>query len=900
MRKVILWISVLILTTGCKTTLSSNWKNFNAYYNTFYNAEKSFEAGLKKNMAQNRDYNPLQPIRIHPSPVNAGAQDFDKAIQKAADILRRHRDTKWVDDAIFLIGKSYYYRQDFFSADQKFKELYINSEDPLMRQKSILWQARVLLDMKLHNEGIAFLSEQLTAFEDEWDEKQQAEAKALLAQHHVEMENWQQAAFHLSEALPHLPHKDYRARGYFLLGQVYEEMGVLHAAYEAFTSVSDHFVDYSVHYLAQRKRAEVARKLGRNDLAFSILNIMTRDDKNLEFKAELDFELARTEHERGNYPQAEKQYNDVLRRDTNQLSEEIAARAYNGLAEIYRYEYDDFARAAAYYDSAAQKNVSAERLPDGFQAQQLAESFGNYARIKSDMALQDSLLRLGQLSQDQLDSVLVELRIKKIRELEAAREQEQQKRLITRVNRTGGSEEMMTSNGFLNANNRLMQENMRQQFYAMWGNRPLADNWRVRSMIQAATYTDEVEEADLFTNETVLSNIEIDLSRVPFAPEEQDSVRKRISMLNYELGNLFFLSLNMPDSAAYYFQKAIAGPSDRNISMVSLYSLSELYTGQENEEKAKDYAIQLIDECPNSQYARRVADQFDIPLDHEADLQEVDLVQLYRHILQQDSLDTQSKANRLKNFSYSYSTHEIAPMAQFEAIQAYMEAGKKDSLYESRIEAWVNLNQSWEKTYAHFEAQKDSARALLQDASLSEERRLKYRSLIDSTLQQPDFSMVFPYKGTSWDSARAVADTFLVMFPNSDLAPKVERLTKELEAPKGMEGSIDQFETINDETSSDYLNCNDIGKELSIRGGVQRFMENWEKVDAADIQEVTYHFKVNRRGIVEEYSLQTENLSEEFKAAFEQYISQSLSFEPVLYQGQAVSLECDFTFPITN
>jgi tetratricopeptide (TPR) repeat protein len=178
-RQLILGLAVLIVMTGCKTSFQSKWKNFNAYYNTYYNAKKSYNTGLKKNLDQNREYNPLQPIRIHPKPVNSGAQDFDKAIQKGADVLRRYDDTKWVDNAIGLIGKSYYYRQEYFSADQKFKELFVTTENKDLRQKSILWQGRVLLDMELHNEGIAFLSEQLTLLEGEWIERPHHTARGL-------------------------------------------------------------------------------------------------------------------------------------------------------------------------------------------------------------------------------------------------------------------------------------------------------------------------------------------------------------------------------------------------------------------------------------------------------------------------------------------------------------------------------------------------------------------------------------------------------------------------------------------------------------------------------------------------------------------------------------------------
>lgn len=908
-RRLVFGIAILVLVTGCKSSFQSNWRNFNAYYNTYYNAKQSYQTGLQKNLNQPREYNPLQPIRIHPKPVNAGAQDFDKAIQKGADVLRRYEDTKWVDNAIGLIGKSYYFRQEYFSADQKFKELFITSSNPDMQQQSILWQGRVLLDMELHNEGVAFLSEQLTLQEEEWDKSHRAEVKALLAQHHVKLENWQVAANELSEALPDLPKKEYKERGYFLLGQIYEHLDNSEAAFEAYKRVEDYYVEYRIQYLAKRKQAEVARNLGREEVAFNIFNSMVRDDKNLEYKAELDFELAQTEHERGNYKRAEKLYNNVLHQSTRQPTPEIAARAYNGLAEIYRFGYDNFSKAAAYYDSAAQRNVPAERLPEDFQAAELSESFGNYARIKSQISLQDSLLTLGQLSPEAFDSVITQLKAKKAAELEKMREQKQQNQnqLITVDQDSDEQAATNLSNGFLNSNNPVIQQEVKQQFFAIWGDRPLADDWRARSNIDLSSVDDDtiLEDGEGgAVSSTKAAAIQIDLSGIPFTPQEQDSVRKLIAAYEYELGNLFFLSLNLPDSAIHYFQNAIKNPSKANINSVSLYSLSELYSIQENEEQARVYAERLVNEYPKTEYARRVADKFGISL-NQVEMNSVNPLMIYNTIKAQDSLNHAEKAARLNNFALTNSEHNIAPQAQYEAITNYMMAGKEEPQYQSKIGDWVSINEKWDKNIDEFKVKKDSARAALNDTTLSEEQRSKFQSLIDSTLTPPNFVEAFPYRGANWDSARAVADTFLVVFQNSKLRPKVTRIKNELALPAEEKEEIeseDELESSNeDEAATDgYLNCEYIEAQLEIRGGMQSFMRKIELPSEIGVLELSYLFRVNQRGVVDEYELRSEGASEELVSEFKAAIDESLSFEPVLNDGQAVSVECMVNFPLKN
>ncbi|SMO91112.1 tetratricopeptide repeat protein [Gracilimonas mengyeensis] len=938
MRNFVILISLAILLTGCGSALKSNWRNFNAYYNTFYNATQSYESGLEKNLNQSRDYNPLQPIRIHQEPVNAGAQEFDKAITKGADILRKYNDTKWVDDALLLIGKSYYYRQEYFSADQKFKELYVTTENPEMKQISVFWQGRVLLEMELYNEGIAFLSEQISLLEEDedgWNERHKAQVQAVLAQHHVELENWQTAADQLSEALPDLPKKEYKERGYFLLGQIYEQLDDTDAAFAAYDKVSDHYVEYRVQYLALRKTAEVARRLGRLDVAYSIFDNMVRDDKNLEYKAELDFELARTEQDRGNIERSERLYNSVLRNQQNKASAEIRAQAYYGLAEMYRYQYDDFKKAAAYYDSAAQQNVAPERLPEDFKAGELSESFGEYARLRSQVALQDSLLRLGQMSEAEFDSAMAELRKKKIAEIERQRREQRnlQNQIVNTNNRQQrGQNTGSLNNGFLNSDNPSLQQNEKAQFLAIWGDRPLADNWRVASMISntAGNADENLSEAEGQQQTQDQVRVNIDISNIPFKPAEQDSVRKLIASYQYELGNLFFLSLNMPDSASYYFNEALENPATQNVNMVSLYALSELYAMQENQNQAVRYAQLLVDDYPSSNYARRVSEKYNFERETEEEASGIDTVQVFNLIQQNDTLSTLEKAGRLVQFADSFKTHRLAPLAQFQAIQDYMEAGKQDSLYKSQFTNWVRVNETWEERKRLLAEEKDSARVRLNDTTLTQEQRAPFQAVIDSTLEEPDFAEYFPYKGADWDSARAAIDTFLVHFDTSRLKPRVTVLKQELAKPsdqKETERPREEEVPVVETAPGEYRRCEELDISLAVRGGMEQFLAEVTNTVDAGVNEISYRFRINQRGIVEDYSLlsaqrqdsliqsdssaadsmaasslavNSDSLNAEWRTAFEETIENNLLFEPVLYRGQAIKAECVVTFPLKD
>ncbi|NPV14557.1 tetratricopeptide repeat protein [candidate division WOR-3 bacterium] len=79
-----------------------------AYFNTFYNAGVFYREGMRLK-AQGQ--------------VSAAVPKFDKAIEKSALVINRWPKSRWVDDALFLIGRSYYEKGDYARAATYFERL---------------------------------------------------------------------------------------------------------------------------------------------------------------------------------------------------------------------------------------------------------------------------------------------------------------------------------------------------------------------------------------------------------------------------------------------------------------------------------------------------------------------------------------------------------------------------------------------------------------------------------------------------------------------------------------------------------------------------------------------------------------------------------------------------------
>lgn len=908
MRKGISFLLMVILFSGCRTTFQSSWRDFRAYYNTYYNAKKSYELGLDKNLKQEREYNPLVPVRIHKSPLNAGASDFEKAIEKGADVLRKFNESKWVDDVLALIGKSYYFRSEFFSADQKFQELYSTTENDKLKMEAVIWRTRVMLDMELYNPALEFANEQMPLFEGKWNKHDEAEMHALKAQILAKQENWDSAIEELNLSLKHLPQKDYKERGYFLLGQLYEKVDDEEEAFKAYDKVEDYYTEYQVQFLAKKKKAEVARQLGYMDEAYKVFASMVKDDKNTELVADLKYELGKTEQDRGNFEEAEYIYNGILRNKIQRLQPETKTKTYYGLAEIYRYGYNNFALAAAYYDSAARLKVSQDKLPQDYRADELSKSFGEYARIKSEIAESDSLLWLGTLPRDKFDSVLVKLQEQKKEEMERLKkEQLARQNTIVNVETPSGLAASETSrNGFLNEKNPLLLADVRTQFKAIWGNRPLVDNWRLASVLKtqiSESTQDSLNASFRNTKGTSDEYFSIDLSRVPFTKRDQDSVKNKIASMTYQLGNLFFLSLDDADSAEFYFRQVADQYPNSDVVPVSYYSLSELNSIKGDSARAKEYALQLLVNYPDTEYADRLIEKFNLDVAgiefHDKSTAKAN----YLSIVQNDSLSDSEKATKLKQFSRANISSQIAPYALHDAIRLFVQKAKESGDYPQKYSAWASAKQEWDESQKTFQALKDSAKIALKDTTLAEDQSQYYQNILDSTLTSPDFRPLFPYTGTYWDSARTSIDLFMFSFSKSELIPQITVLKKEFQKPEEPKVAQVTMPKAGDklEESGAYLNCKELDEEIYIRQGKEAFLKEVvlsDKVVTQPNLQITFRFFINQRGIIDKYELISEDQKPEVVHAFNEAIEKFLTFEPVLIEGAATPVTCEISFPV--
>jgi len=88
---------LILLLSGC------------AYFNTFYNAKRYYKKAYHETL-RNRTNNLTSSEKTN----------YGKAIEKASKLLRLYPESNYVDDALLLMGKAYYFQREYHQALRKF------------------------------------------------------------------------------------------------------------------------------------------------------------------------------------------------------------------------------------------------------------------------------------------------------------------------------------------------------------------------------------------------------------------------------------------------------------------------------------------------------------------------------------------------------------------------------------------------------------------------------------------------------------------------------------------------------------------------------------------------------------------------------------------------------------
>jgi len=657
-----------MLLTGC-----SVWDNFITYFNLYYNANELYTKIEKQITDQKKDLFSIEPPAIPPA-ANA---DVQKLIEKCSAILQFHSTTSYVDEALMMLGKAFYYQKNYLKSQQKFKELLAADPEGDYVLESRLWIGKCDMRLRNYSDGLALLKEvrDLAFEEDEEEIMEQAYIEEIV--YRKTINDIPTAIQSANEFLEISDNETINAELWYEVGNLYTQINEIENAAVAYENVFEHSPSYELEVSAKLKLGTAYRTIGETEKAYDIFSNMRSEDKYADKYPDIDLEIGITENALGNYELA---INQLTKVDTTYKNTPVAGAAKYEIGNVYEHGIKLLDSAAVYYQKASTSTLPKEYILPAKEKQRL---FNRYIIIKNDLNKYGKQLfylqNPDQFAQDSIkyvqDSLVVAEEISNVKELQESWSgletlllgendttgfyQDSLKVADTLIVYLKDSLEFINRDTIFSKIRNPQQEDslLVAQFDSMFTNRTFDPNAKV-------ILEQKKREREALANQLVaaLPDTLKFKNNPPKKPNiGEDSLKTLLAKNQLELGNLFLSEFDLPDSAYKYYYSNLTEYPENSYYATSMFAMGSYYLTVDNQKSADSLFNIIYDNYKDESIVNAAAIKLGKPL---IDLNYDPAVDEYK--LAEEFLltgDYYAAIDKLKEIPNLYPKSAIAPKA---------------------------------------------------------------------------------------------------------------------------------------------------------------------------------------------------------------------------------------------
>ncbi|RKD92481.1 tetratricopeptide repeat protein [Mangrovibacterium diazotrophicum] len=630
--------TLFLLAGGCSTekntAVTRAYHNVTSRYNIYFNGKESLFAGLER-IDQSVDDDFTQILPVYKSSMGGteriASAEMDNAILKASKLIKIHSITKkpkrrknrtaayknlaskdeynvWVDDSYILMGKAYFYQKKFPQAMENFNYVIRKYGDQPSHYEALIWLIRCYSEQERYSEAMEVIKEIDGSMD--FPQKLDQDFSLAVADFHLKQKEYEEAIPALTSALNEPLKKREKARYNYILAQLYKETGNNAMAIEKFMKVAKLNPSYIMAFNARINAAGVFTEDEDLEKVSKLLHKMLRDEKNVEFRDQIYFALAKIDSRNGDMDAAVGNYRKSAA--TSVSNDYQRALSCLTLADIY-FNEQNYRDSRAYYDSAM--FVIDETYPD---YKLIAERHKSLTMLTDNLLMverEDSLQTLALMSEGDRNAKIAEW-IKEERDAELRRKQlENQEKMdqsFNRMNqsRLGLSQSQSSGWYFYNPSTVTLGK---AEFEREWGKRKLEDNWRRKnkSIVSDLPADELAEEAPDSTQMVAAAprvsdkmNRDYYLQDLPLTEEAMRASNIRIRDALFNAGRIFKQDYQNYPMAIDEYEELLNRYDDNIYQLTTYFELWDLYGKMGNRSKADYYKNLIIAGYPSSKYAQ--------------------------------------------------------------------------------------------------------------------------------------------------------------------------------------------------------------------------------------------------------------------------------------------------------
>ena len=638
--------------TKKNTASSRQWQAFNTRYNVYFNGSEHYKETLA-DMEKNYEDDYSRQLLTHPAEARSEQKlpqpsgDFTRTIEKMQKAIQLHSITKkparrnssakekafrareefnpFIHNAWLMMGRAQYLNGDFLGAASTF--MYISKHFswlPDVVTEARLWQARSYCALDWSYEAANVLH--LVKDKDLTNKNLQLLYNIVEANYLIRTNQLAEAVKYLKPAAQ-ASSGSQKTRLWFLLGQLYEQLGDRQNSFLAFKKAEGGpATPYRTKFNAKIKQTEV---FAGTDIRKQVnsLRAMTRYERNREYLDQIYYAIGNLYLSRKDTAEAIKNY--ILAVDKSQRQGIDMAMAQLALGNIY-FAQREYIKAQPCYSEAIP--FITDNYPNYAILKKRSDVLDELAVYAGNVVLQDSLIALSKLSPEEQEKVAQRLVDELVKEEKLAKEEAERAEFMAnqpQVDNLGGGAAQgfqMNSDKSWYFYNTFTKNAGKTEFQRKWGSRKLEDDWRRRNKtsfsfeevndeeeeeglaLETANDSIAIPDADLAKKESDPHYIEYYLKQIPKTPEDIEVANEVIQEGLYNMGLILKDKLEDFRAARYEFDRLENRYPDNVYQLEVYYNLYLMAAREDNMPLAEEWRQKILNQYPDSEYGLAMQD----------------------------------------------------------------------------------------------------------------------------------------------------------------------------------------------------------------------------------------------------------------------------------------------------
>ncbi|MHB8579375.1 MAG: tetratricopeptide repeat protein [Ignavibacteriaceae bacterium] len=319
------------------------WEDFTTYFNLYYDTTDLFHQAEDAINQQKHELFSTDEVAI---PPNAN-QLLVRVVEKCSQILQFHAKSIYVDDALLMLGKSFYYQANFQKASRELEELITKQPNSNLILETRLWLGKTQMHLDDYSKGLATLNEVRSEATKIGRDNLSRDAFIEEIKYRITQKDYPGAIDLLKQFLTVSKDGAINAEVVYETGLLYVKLGDYQSAINSFELVTKYSPEFNILYNTEMDLGKTLRVSGDNKKSLSIFEKMIVQDKYADSLSAIEFQRGLTLVKLKRFDDALEQFKLV---DTAYVRTPYSGLARLNIADLYENHYKNMDSAQSYYN----------------------------------------------------------------------------------------------------------------------------------------------------------------------------------------------------------------------------------------------------------------------------------------------------------------------------------------------------------------------------------------------------------------------------------------------------------------------------------------------------------------------------------------------------------------------